>query len=750
MAKPTILLVDSDPRSQHVVELSLQKAGYDVVCIANGESALEAVDVRSVDLVLTDRNLLGLDGLAVLSHLKASARHAHVPVVLLTAERSIAERQRALELGAADYVIKPLAVRELLSRIEEVLEKAGVTRRAEETRSRDGRKTTSAPPSEGPDTKVLRTRFAGSTRDMAVVDLIQTFEVSRKTGEIRIAAGNLSGSIWIREGSVVDAEAGKLSGEDAVYRLLVLPDADFHVHFGPIERNLSIEASTAALLMEGLRRADEWHRLASELPELSSILRVEATRLVYKLSQIPDELNVVLRLCDGHRSIMDVLDASPFDDLSTLTTVAKLLAEGILSAIPAPIAVAESPPEPLEDEPSASSSVTDWTPRRTLRVPSGTLLAADSDADASELLASALTPAVPPVLLEPDPHDALTVPSPVSLESSPRTLPVPQLDVAGASSLTSDAGDDASQWLDPTAKVPPVAIRAERFEHSPMAAATEPVVSSASEVEATEPTSSSSESVLPQPLVPARLSGRRVVLWFASVTLGACVLVIAARYGYRGKYDTKEGLELRPLSASVAKKTSASPVPPPPPTTQVLPDEPVVNHAEVAPPRETLPSSAASAASTASMAPTKAVDAPRPVAVVGEPHRITPQAAASSVVARDAPPRASSTSSSPVPPAPAAVSSGVSAQAMTQEARKSLDGKEGKEGDDRQRTRAVQLAFLATQEDPTNAEAWLTLGAAYEAIGKKPQASESYRSCARRAASHPRVGECKARAGIKD
>ena len=74
---------------------------------------------------------------------------------------------------------------------------------------------------------------------------------------------------------------------------------------------------------------------------------------------------------------------------------------------------------------------------------------------------------------------------------------------------------------------------------------------------------------------------------------------------------------------------------------------------------------------------------------------------------------------------------------------------EGKDKDEKQQTRAAQLAFLATQQDPGNADAWLTLGAAYEGMGKKQQAIESYRSCARRAASHPNVAQCKQLAGIK-
>ncbi len=707
MAKPTILLVDADPRSQHVVELSLQKAGYEVVCEADGERALEVMNARRCDLVITERILERSDGFSLLARLRADPAHSAVPVVFLTAERSISERQRALELGAADYVIKPLAVRELLERLAKVVETAYVS-------SPPPRPSGSAPQSaEDPDIKTVRTRFAGSTRDMAVVDLIQTFEVSRKSGEIRINAGTVSGSLWIRDGKVIDAEAGRLSGEDAVYRLLVLQEADFQVHFGAIEREVVIEASTAALLMEGLRRADEWHRLVGALPALSSIVRVDAKRLVGSLSQIPDGLNTVLRLCDGRRSIADVLDASPFDDLSTLSTVAKLLEEGVIGATSAPVVAASAAsfaPSAPSAERSSPLSEDGWTPRGTLRVPSGTMVAADGNDDASELLANALTPPAPLALLEPDPHDALTVPAPVAVESGPRTLPVPQ---HGA--------------IEPHA--------AKGVE--------EASVPAASDVEATEPTLLATESEPPSLPVATRFHGRNVVAWFAGATLGAAALIIAARNQYRCKYDTKEGLELRPPPISIESQAAASV-----PSTEAspkreIPEVPASEHAPAPSPEE--PGAATAAAAASSLSATKA----RPSASSPEAPRVMPQPAAPTVAsprlaAREASPRASA--APPAPPASIAPS-GVSADAMTQEARKSLDGTER---DDRQRTRAVQLAFLATQEDPSNAEAWLTLGAAYEAIGKRQQALESYRSCARRSASHPRVAECKVRAGIKD
>jgi hypothetical protein len=79
-----------------------------------------------------------------------------------------------------------------------------------------------------------------------------------------------------------------------------------------------------------MRRVDEWGRLLEQLPALSTVFEVERAVLLERLGEIPDELNGILRLVDGHRSIMELVDASPFEDLSTLSTISKLYFEGLL------------------------------------------------------------------------------------------------------------------------------------------------------------------------------------------------------------------------------------------------------------------------------------------------------------------------------------------------------------------------------------------------------------------------------------
>ncbi len=129
---------------------------------------------------------------------------------------------------------------------------------------------------------------------------------------------------------MVDATLGKLMGEEAVYRTLIWNEGEFEVEFCKVDCPDVIESSTQGLLMEGMRRVDEWGRLLEALPALTTIFEVDSAELLERLNEIPDELNSILRLFDGKRNLMQVVDESPFEDLSTLSTISKLYFEGLL------------------------------------------------------------------------------------------------------------------------------------------------------------------------------------------------------------------------------------------------------------------------------------------------------------------------------------------------------------------------------------------------------------------------------------
>lgn len=340
MAKKQLLLVDADPRSVRVLEVSLKKSGYSVTTASDGADALAKIDLSAPDLILSDTRLPRLDGYELVRRMKDRPEHAHIPVVFLTSQKSIEDKIRGLELGVEDYLTKPIFVRELIARVNLLL-----ARRTQE------RMATAMPMSR-------RTRLSGSLEDMGVVDLLQTFEISRKTGVGKIGNGRKEARIYFRDGKVVDAELGRLRGEEAVYRALIWNSGHFEVEFCPIDREDIIPTSTQGLLMEGMRRVDEWGRLLEQLPPLGTIFDVDHEQLVERLNEIPDDLNGILKLFDGKRTLLDVVDDSPFEDLSTLSTITKLFFEGLL-------VISQQAPDddvvPSEAEPQISGRPERWS-----------------------------------------------------------------------------------------------------------------------------------------------------------------------------------------------------------------------------------------------------------------------------------------------------------------------------------------------------------------------------------------------------
>lgn len=295
-----------------MLEVSLKKAGFSVTTASDGQDALEKLQLSAPDLILTDTRLPRIDGYELVRRIKENAELAATPVVFLTNQKSVEDKVRGLELGVEDYLTKPIFVRELIARVNMLL-----------TRRTHQRMATTLAGSR-------RTRLSGDLADMGVVDLIQTFELGRKSGVARLHNGPNEATIYFRDGKVVDAVHGKLVGEEAVYRCLLWTGGSFDVDFEPIDREEVILSSSQGLLMEGMRRVDEWGRLLEQLPPLETTFRVDSEQLAERLNEIPDELNGILRLFDGHRTLMDVVDESPFEDLSTLSTITKLYFEGLL------------------------------------------------------------------------------------------------------------------------------------------------------------------------------------------------------------------------------------------------------------------------------------------------------------------------------------------------------------------------------------------------------------------------------------
>lgn len=129
---PTILVVEDDAALRRMIVMFLRAAGYDVREAADGVEGLVLARDEPPDLVLLDLMMPGLNGWDVLRRLKHGASTAHVPVIVLTASVGAALTDRALKLGAARYLVKPLDTRALIDAVNEALGRPNGEDRARE------------------------------------------------------------------------------------------------------------------------------------------------------------------------------------------------------------------------------------------------------------------------------------------------------------------------------------------------------------------------------------------------------------------------------------------------------------------------------------------------------------------------------------------------------------------------------------------------------------------------------------------
>ncbi len=119
---PTVLVADDDDTVREVVTAYLHRAGLPTVEAADGLMAVDTVAQLHPDAVVLDIMLPGIDGLAALARMRQI--DPLLPVLLLTARTSEADRIVGLEVGADDYVVKPFSARELVLRVQALLRRA--------------------------------------------------------------------------------------------------------------------------------------------------------------------------------------------------------------------------------------------------------------------------------------------------------------------------------------------------------------------------------------------------------------------------------------------------------------------------------------------------------------------------------------------------------------------------------------------------------------------------------------------------
>ena len=117
-----ILVVDDFNSTRQVIRSILEKKGYTVILAENGEGAMKELNVRNIDLILTDLNMPGINGIDLVKAVRNSPDYYRVPVLMLTTEMKNEKIQMAHDAGVTGIIKKPFNTDEFTKKVDRILQ----------------------------------------------------------------------------------------------------------------------------------------------------------------------------------------------------------------------------------------------------------------------------------------------------------------------------------------------------------------------------------------------------------------------------------------------------------------------------------------------------------------------------------------------------------------------------------------------------------------------------------------------------
>jgi len=307
MTEWRILVADDETYVAMAIREVLETLPAQVLEVYSGEEALRLARLEHPDLVVLDVKMPGLDGFQVAETLKREAATASIPVIFLSALGSPKEKVRGLELGAEDYLTKPIDADELRARVRTVLRRVRPAEAAAPSALTEGR-----------------------LESMGLATLISLFEKDRRSGELVLTRQEERGALLLVDGHVMQAAQGPRQAEAAVYHLFSWREGRFEIGPHDPARPVGgeVTAPNQALLLEGQRRLEELPVLRQRVGASLEGLRVPAAVRVAVERQASRGILTLVELLDGTRDLDQVIAESPFDVWMTLQVVADLQAVG--------------------------------------------------------------------------------------------------------------------------------------------------------------------------------------------------------------------------------------------------------------------------------------------------------------------------------------------------------------------------------------------------------------------------------------
>jgi DNA-binding response OmpR family regulator len=319
-----VLIADGNRARARRIGEACAARGFATVFAPHGAAALEAALADVPDAVIAPLDLALIDAHKLAEILRANPRAQGVRFLFLG---RLAERER--RASWFDEVLPPSTEPdEVALRVEALLAQRARIDAAYKDAETDR-------------------ELQGRLSQIPLTDLLQLFHMNRRSGTIELARRESGereerGTIWVRDGNLVQAAVGSVEGEKALFRLLAWRDGTFSFAPNRVSVTPRILTPTRAVLMEGMRQLDEWDRMRASLPPADArvVLRVASGELPSGVHPLTQEVLLLLELYDR---VGDVVDHSAHPDYQVLRTLQTLADRGMLELRQEPrAALAES------------------------------------------------------------------------------------------------------------------------------------------------------------------------------------------------------------------------------------------------------------------------------------------------------------------------------------------------------------------------------------------------------------------------
>ncbi len=232
---PKILVVDDEPKWLRIVSLYLSNHDCHVATALNGEQAIKKVAEERPDLIIADIGMPGMDGYELCSRLRRDASTRTIPFIFLTARDQDQDKIKARKVGADDYLTKPCPLERLAQSVETVMDRIEQARKI----------------------PLDRIGLSGRIEEVDLLDMIQTLELDQKTGALVLSHGERTGTLYFRNGVIVEADLRSPKREEPLFRLLGWKTGRFLFIPDAAPERMPITASMANLLFQDLRAMEE-------------------------------------------------------------------------------------------------------------------------------------------------------------------------------------------------------------------------------------------------------------------------------------------------------------------------------------------------------------------------------------------------------------------------------------------------------------------------------------------------------------